>query len=112
MCSLVSPDKVVRTLISRKDIADAIYSEKHDDFPFVAMYALETPEIAHQVTTIAPQINASMPIDQLSRMPVCTMNGARALVLSNEETTTDSYRAYVYPLVSTTEVVTMRKAHY
>lgn len=53
-------------------------------FPFVAKYALETPEVAGQVVSIAPGISANAPPDQLNQTPAETMNAVRALVLRDD----------------------------
>ena len=53
-------------------------------FPFIAKYALETPDVAPKVASIAPGINAGMSIDQLNQTPPDTMNAVRALVLRDD----------------------------
>ena len=53
-------------------------------FPFIAKYALETPDVAGKVATIAPGISAAMSFDQLNQTPPDTMNAVRALVLRDD----------------------------
>ena len=53
-------------------------------FPFIAKYALETPDVAPKVASIAPGINAGMTFDQLNQTPPDTMNAVRALVLRDD----------------------------
>ena len=53
-------------------------------FPFVAQYALDTPEVSSQVASIAPGINANMSFDQFNQTPADTMNAVRALVLRDD----------------------------
>jgi hypothetical protein len=50
-------------------------------FPFIAKYALETPDVAGKVASIAPGINGDMTFDQLNQTPANVMNKVRALVL-------------------------------
>jgi len=53
-------------------------------FPFIAKYALETPEVAGQVAAIAPGLNDAMSFDQANQTPPDTMNAVRALVLRDD----------------------------
>jgi len=53
-------------------------------FPFIYKYALESPEVAGQVASIAPGLNPNMSFDQLNQTPPNVMNGIRALVLRDD----------------------------
>jgi hypothetical protein len=53
-------------------------------FPFIAKYALETPDVAGKVASIAPGINGNMSFDQLNQTPANVMNDVRALVLRDD----------------------------
>jgi hypothetical protein len=53
-------------------------------FPFIAKYALETPDVAGKVASISPGINANMSFDQLNQTPANVMNDIRALVLRDD----------------------------